>query len=59
MHRALEEVTASQSAMLARLGKKNEALQLTQEAVKKNPDDPELSIELASRLIDAGKDEEA
>jgi tetratricopeptide (TPR) repeat protein len=44
---------------LARLGKKDEAIQVTKEALAHDPDDPELNIELASRLIDAGKDAEA
>ena len=44
---------------LSKLGKKDEAIKLTQQALAKDPADPELSIELASRLIDAGKDQEA
>ena len=44
---------------LSKLGKKEEAIKLTQQALAKDPGDPELSIELASRLIDAGKDQEA
>ena len=51
--------TAQLAHALSRLGKKDEALKLTQEAIAKNPTDPELSIELASRLIDLGKDVQA
>lgn len=44
---------------LARLGKKAEAVRLTEQALAKDPGDPELSIELASRLIDDGKLQDA
>ncbi len=51
--------TAQLAHALSRLGKKDEALKLTQEASAKNPGDPELEIELASRLIDLGRDRDA
>ena len=44
---------------LARLGKKDEAIAITRKAVAQVPEDPELNIELGSRLIDAGKDDES
>jgi tetratricopeptide (TPR) repeat protein len=51
--------TAMLAHALARLGHKDEALKLTEAALQQNPRDPELSIELGSRLIDLGRDAEA
>jgi tetratricopeptide (TPR) repeat protein len=45
--------------VLSRMGNKEEGLRLTVQAVGREPHDPDLSIELASRLIDSGKDAEA
>jgi tetratricopeptide (TPR) repeat protein len=44
---------------LGYLGKHREALALTREALDFDPGDPELLIELASRMIDAKQDQEA
>jgi Flp pilus assembly protein TadD len=44
---------------LGYLGKYRDALSLSRQALDFDPDDPELQIELASRLIDAKQDQEA
>jgi tetratricopeptide (TPR) repeat protein len=42
---------------LSRLGRKKEAIATTRAALARDPGDPELSIELATRCMEAGKDD--
>ena len=51
--------TARAARTLAKLGRKEEALALTQRALDRDPGDAELQIELASRHLDAGNAPEA
>jgi tetratricopeptide (TPR) repeat protein len=51
--------TARAARTLAKLGRKDEAIALTQRALEKDPSDTELQIELASRHLDAGHAAEA
>jgi tetratricopeptide (TPR) repeat protein len=51
--------TARAARTLAKLGRKEEAVALTQRALERDPNDAELQIELASRHLDAGHGPEA